>query len=115
MAGIILPIVYQCIWQTLCSRIATAVWGCPCGGVPTRRGWSLFSGHVMVPPGRFSEGFSLQRLQRIEACRLQDQRWTRHMSDLETLEADMMRDRSSADAASATLRLEESQPGLDPD
>src|SRR4051794_2848548 len=39
----------------------------------------------------------------------------RHMSDLETLEADMMPDHSSVDAAPATLRAEESQPGLDPD
>ena len=38
----------------------------------------------------------------------------RHMSDLETPEADMMRDHSSLDAAPATLRLEESQPGPDP-
>src|SRR3954454_9818888 len=38
----------------------------------------------------------------------------RRMSDLETPEADMMRDHSSIDAAPATLRLEESQPGLDP-
>src|SRR3954453_5911927 len=67
------------------------------------------------PSGRFSEGFSLRRLQWIEACRLQDQRWTRRMSDLETLEADMMRDQSGVDAAPATLRAEESQPGLDPD
>ena len=37
------------------------------------------------------------------------------MSDLETLEADMMRDQSRVDAAPATLRPEESQPGLDPD
>ena len=36
------------------------------------------------------------------------------MSDLETPEADMMRDHSSIDAAPATLRPEESQPGLDP-
>ena len=36
------------------------------------------------------------------------------MSDLETPEADMMRDQSSVDAAPATLRPEESQPGLDP-
>ena len=36
------------------------------------------------------------------------------MSDLETPEADMMRDPSSVDAAPATLRLEESQPDLDP-
>src|SRR4051794_15987563 len=36
------------------------------------------------------------------------------MSDLETPEADMMRDHSSLDAAPATLRPEESQPGLDP-
>ena len=36
------------------------------------------------------------------------------MSDLETPEADMMRDHSSLDAAPATLRLEESQPDLDP-
>src|SRR3954453_12640037 len=39
----------------------------------------------------------------------------RRMSDLETPEADMMRDHSSVDAAPATLRAEESQPGLDPD
>src|SRR4051794_6422352 len=39
----------------------------------------------------------------------------RLMSDLETPEADMMRDHSSGDAAPATLRLEESQPGPDPD
>jgi hypothetical protein len=39
----------------------------------------------------------------------------RHMSDLETPEAEMMRDQSSVEAASATLRLEESQPGRDPD
>ena len=39
----------------------------------------------------------------------------RGMSDLETPEADMMRDHSSVDAAPATLRAEESQPGLDPD
>jgi hypothetical protein len=38
----------------------------------------------------------------------------RRMSDLETPEADMMRDQSSVEAAPATLRLEESQPGLDP-
>ena len=38
----------------------------------------------------------------------------RRMSDLETPAADMMRDHSSLDAAPATLRLEESQPGLDP-
>ena len=38
----------------------------------------------------------------------------RRMSDLETPEADMMRDHSSLEAAPATLRLEESQPGLDP-
>src|SRR3954447_2868549 len=37
------------------------------------------------------------------------------MSDLETLEADIMRNQSSVDAAPATLRAEESQPGLDPD
>ena len=37
------------------------------------------------------------------------------MSDLESPEADMMRDHSSVDAAPATLRPEESQPGLDPD
>ena len=37
------------------------------------------------------------------------------MSDLETPEADMMRDHSSVDTAPTTLRLEESQPGLDPD
>src|SRR3954467_6686444 len=37
------------------------------------------------------------------------------MSDLETPEADMMRDHSSVDAARATLRPEESRPGLDPD
>src|SRR4051812_47193496 len=36
------------------------------------------------------------------------------MSDLETPEADMMRDHSSLGAAPATLRLEESRPGLDP-
>ena len=36
------------------------------------------------------------------------------MSDLETPEADMMRDQSSLDAAPATLRAEESQPGLNP-
>src|SRR3954454_6760649 len=39
----------------------------------------------------------------------------RRMSDLETPEADMMRDHSSLDAAPATLRLEELRPGLDPD
>jgi len=39
----------------------------------------------------------------------------RHMSDLETPAADMMRDQSSGDAAPETLRLEESQPGPDPD
>jgi hypothetical protein len=39
----------------------------------------------------------------------------RRMNDVETPEADMMRDQSSLDAAPATLRLEESQPGLDPD
>src|SRR3954452_5345422 len=39
----------------------------------------------------------------------------RRMSDLETPEADMMRGHSSVDAARATLRLEESRPGLDPD
>src|SRR3954453_9321090 len=39
----------------------------------------------------------------------------RRMSDLETPEADMMRDQSNIDAAPATLRPEESQPGLDPD
>src|SRR6478752_5694608 len=38
----------------------------------------------------------------------------RCMSDLETPEADMMRDHSSLEAAPATLRLEESQPDLDP-
>jgi hypothetical protein len=37
------------------------------------------------------------------------------MSDLETPEADMMRDQGSVDAARATLRPEESRPGLDPD
>ena len=36
------------------------------------------------------------------------------MSDLETPEAGMMRDHSSLAAAPATLRLEELQPGLDP-
>jgi hypothetical protein len=36
------------------------------------------------------------------------------MSDLETPEADMMRDHSSLEAAPATLRLEELRPGLDP-
>jgi hypothetical protein len=36
------------------------------------------------------------------------------MSNLETPEAGMMRDQSSVDAASATLRAEESQLGLDP-
>jgi hypothetical protein len=36
------------------------------------------------------------------------------MSDLETPEADMIRDHSSLDAAPATLQLEESRPGLDP-
>jgi hypothetical protein len=35
------------------------------------------------------------------------------MSDLETPQADMMRDQSSLDAAPATLRPEELQPGLD--
>src|SRR3954447_22008597 len=39
----------------------------------------------------------------------------RRVSDLETLEADMMRDHSSVHTAPATLRLEESQPGVDPD
>src|SRR3954454_20559373 len=39
----------------------------------------------------------------------------RRMSDLETPETDMMRNHSSLDAAPATLRPEESQPGLDPD
>jgi hypothetical protein len=39
----------------------------------------------------------------------------RRMNDLATPEADMVRDQSSLDAAAATLRLEESQPGLDPD
>jgi len=38
----------------------------------------------------------------------------RRMSDLETPEAGMMRDHSSLAAAPATLRLEESQPDLDP-
>ena len=38
----------------------------------------------------------------------------RRMSDLETPEADMMRDHSSLDAAPATFRLEELQPGLEP-
>ena len=38
-------------------------------------------------------------------------RGLRGMSDLETLEADMMRDQSSLDAAPATLRAEELQPG----
>jgi integrase/recombinase XerC len=38
----------------------------------------------------------------------------RGMSDLATLEAGMMRDQSSVDAAPTTLRAEESQPGLDP-
>ena len=37
------------------------------------------------------------------------------MSDLETPEADVMRDQGSVDAARATLRPEESRPGLDPD
>src|SRR3954470_574276 len=37
------------------------------------------------------------------------------MSDLETPEADMIRDQGSVDAARATLRPEESRPGLDPD
>jgi len=37
------------------------------------------------------------------------------MSDLETPAADMMRDQSSGDATPETLRLEESQPGPDPD
>jgi len=46
---------------------------------------------------------------------LGDQRRTELMSDLETAAADMMRDHSSVEAAPATLRLEESQPGLDPD
>src|SRR3954471_9807563 len=78
-------------------------------GLVTWQGWGA------GPPGRFSEGVSLRRLQGIEACRLQDQRWTRRMSDLETLEADMLRDHSSLDAAPATLRAEESRPGLDPD
>ena len=36
------------------------------------------------------------------------------MSDLETPEADMIRDHSSVDAAPATLQLEELRPGLDP-
>jgi len=36
------------------------------------------------------------------------------MSDLETPEADMIRDHSSLDAAPATLQLEESRPSLDP-
>jgi hypothetical protein len=39
----------------------------------------------------------------------------RRMSELETPEADMMRDHSSLDTAPATLRPEESRPGLDPD
>src|SRR4051794_40767467 len=37
------------------------------------------------------------------------------MSDLETPEADVMQDHSSVEAARATLRPEESRPGLDPD
>ena len=37
------------------------------------------------------------------------------MSDLETPEADMIRDQGSVDAARATLRPEKSRPGLDPD
>ena len=37
------------------------------------------------------------------------------MSDLETPEADVMRDQDSVEAARATLRPEESRPGLDPD
>ena len=37
------------------------------------------------------------------------------MSDLETAAAGIMPDQSSGDAAPATLRLEESQPGLEPD
>ena len=37
------------------------------------------------------------------------------MSDLETPEADVTRDHSSVEAAPATLRPEESRPGLDPD
>jgi hypothetical protein len=39
----------------------------------------------------------------------------RFISDLEIPIADMMRDQSSGEAAPATLRLEESQPGHDPD
>src|SRR3954469_11759267 len=39
----------------------------------------------------------------------------RRMSDLETPEADITRDQNSLDAAPATLRPEESQPGLDSD
>ena len=38
----------------------------------------------------------------------------RRMSDLETPEADMMRDHSSIDAAPVNLRPEKLQPGLDP-
>src|SRR4051812_3383597 len=57
-------------------------------------GSTMWQGWGAGPPGRLSEGFSLRRLQWIEACRLQDQRWTRRMSDLETLEADIMRDQS---------------------
>ena len=39
----------------------------------------------------------------------------RGMGDLETPEADMIRDQGSVGAARATLRPEESRPGLDPD
>jgi hypothetical protein len=68
------------------------------------------------PPGCFSEGFSLRRLQRgLKCAGYQINGGLRRMSDLETPAADMRRDQSSLDVAPATLRPEESRPGLDPD
>src|SRR3954463_16608267 len=71
-------------------------------------GWTIWRG-CGAASARHSNGPG------IGPCGRRDQRGLRRMSDLETPEADMMRDHSSVDAAPATLRLEESQPGLDPD
>src|SRR4051812_36441399 len=67
--------------------------------------------HHKAEPSLFEVAFLPHR---IEACEYGINGGLRRMSDLETPEADMMRDHSSVDAAPATLRLEESQPGLDP-
>ena len=66
-------------------------------------------------PAASSEGFSFRCLQWIEAWGYGINGGLRGMSDLETPEADMMRDQSGVGAAPATLRPEEWPPGLDPD